>query len=167
MVTKAKPAEYAEVAPAVPLPGAGKQTYTYRIPAAAKKNISLFSEVGIPLGKRSVKGFVVDLHSKAVRFPTKMLTAPNSVQLTAYQVAFAQWIARSMHGGLGYTLRMFLPPRRQKRVLATPPSSVSAATTPLTLAVINRRRDMRWKELNQLVKGVVNSGAQVLVVVAE
>ncbi len=167
MATKPVNAQYAEVAPAVPLPGTGKQTYTYRIPAGISASVSLFSEVKIPLGKRAVKGFVVDVHNRSVRFPTKTLTAPNNAHLTAYQVTFAKWIARTMHGGLGYTLRMFLPPGRLASKAVAVLTNKPTATTALALAVIDRQRERRWNKINRLLAQAVRPGTQILVLVPE
>lgn len=67
------------------------------------------SIVRIPFGKRRVVGIILDLYSRVPTFPVKLLT-PTNVTLTPHQIKFARWIAETMHGGLGYTLRLFLPP---------------------------------------------------------
>lgn len=50
--------EFAEVALPLPL----RQTFTYSLPAALRTEISLGSRVLVPFGKRSLTGYVVDLH---------------------------------------------------------------------------------------------------------
>lgn len=159
---------YAEVAPAVPMPGSGKQTYTYSVPVLLRQSLGLFSQVAISLGKRTVKGFVVELHNRKLPFATKALRASQGVQLTAYQVDFARWMAATMHGGLGYTLRLFVPPRRLPVASgAILPRGQATSTTPLELGLISAKVTKRRQELTKLLRLVVKRNQQVLVLVPE
>lgn len=97
----------AQVAPAVPLPAQGRQVFSYRVPRGVK--ITHGQAVSVPFGKRRVLGIVVDITAKSSLLNLKAL-APLPFALTSHQIQFAQWIATTMRGGLGYTLRLFLPP---------------------------------------------------------
>lgn len=102
----------AEVAPAVPLTG-GRATYPYRLP----KKLTIFplSAVTIPFGPRHVHGIVLKLHRRTPRHALKSITAVMATRLTQKQLQFGEWITRTMHGSLGFTLRLFLPPASSKR----------------------------------------------------
>ncbi len=173
----AKKKIYAEVAPAVPLPTTGPQTYTYEVPSDKNITAELFTQVRIPLGRRFVSGVVVKLHNKKSKFQTKELALHSQWQLTAHQIAFARWIALTMQGGLGYTLRLFFPSvrlsrthfkdRRSSNRLHNLTLSPRASVTPLHLAVIHGDKAERGIELMQLVQKVVKRQKQVLILIPE
>jgi len=168
MATKSTKPQYAEVAPAVPLPATGKQTYTYRVPARMAATVSLYQQVRIPLGKRSVAGFITELHSRSVRFPTKDIASLSAVTLTAYQAAFANWLVRTMHGSLGYTLRLFTPAKALSSQAATHDAKAPTKTvTPLQFAVVHRSVRLRVAALKPLLRASIGRQQQVLIVVPE
>lgn len=150
------------------MPGSGKQTYAYSVPVSLRQSLGLFSQVAISLGKRTVKGFVVELHSRKIPFATKALRASQGAQLTAYQMDFARWMAATMHGGLGYTLRLFIPPRRLSVASgAILPQAQATSATPLELALIAAKRTKRRQELAKLLRLVVKRNQQAVVLVPE
>lgn len=102
--------DYAEVAPALPLSPTGPQSYTYRLPAKTLAIPANHAIVTIPFGHRRTTGIITRLHNKRPPFPAKTVAVVSSVTLTSEQVLFARWLAKTMHGGLGYTLRLFKPP---------------------------------------------------------
>lgn len=160
----------------VPLPVSGPQTYTYEIPGDSPP---LFTRVTIPFGRRNVQGVVTGFHERRVSFPTKPLLPSSPWQLTAYQLKFATWIARTMQGGLGFTLRLFFPataaPRAQadtivpKRRSARVSRQVQQQLEQLThpQALIDADRERRWTKIAELTRAVVARGEQVLILVPE
>lgn len=112
MIAKSSPPTLAEVAPAVPMSG-GRVTYTYRLPK--KLAVSPLSAVTIPFGPRRVKGIVLELHRRMPHHALKSITAATAICLTQKQLQFGEWITRTMHGSLGFTLRLFLPSASSKR----------------------------------------------------
>lgn len=113
---------FAEVAPAVPLPP-GRTTYTYRLPK--KSNTPTLSAVTIPFGPRRVPGIVLEVHSRRPRYSLKYVSLTSNIRLITSQISFARSLARTMHAGLGFTLRLFLPP-----LSAKPRGRVSGFTGP-------------------------------------
>lgn len=91
----------------MPLPPLGRQVFSYRVPAGEK--VKLGQAADIPFGKRHVRGVVLRVKNRSSFQNLKYLT-PIPSCLTPHQIKFAQWIAQTVHGGLGYTLRLFLPP---------------------------------------------------------
>lgn len=104
---------YVDVAPAVPLPARGRSLYTYRLPkdGGERGEDILFRAVEIPFGGRRVRGVIMAVHATPPAFPTQPIRRLSQVRLTPQQVGLARWIASTMQGGLGFTLRLFLPPR--------------------------------------------------------
>lgn len=97
---------YVQVAPCIPLKFGGHESYTYYI--GGSEEVTEGTVVRIPFGKRNVTGVVVKTDVGKPRYPTKQITKTTGVILTAEQLQFAHWIAASAHGGLGYTLRLFV-----------------------------------------------------------
>lgn len=98
---------YIDVAPAIPLSTVDRQTFTYTAPAY----LTARQLVKIPFGPRQVAGIVMAVHNRKPPYPTKeSVAATPEVILTASQLECARWIADTMHGGLGYTARLFFPP---------------------------------------------------------
>lgn len=161
------------MAPAVPLPAPGRQSFTYHVPAGAE-SIGLGSVVRIPFGKRRVTGIITRLHQKAPSFPTKLLQPAANLTLTRQQISFAKWISATLKGGLGYTLRLFLPPR-----LAKPPAPLSAqwrgrasakqSVPPASrFALVDSRSVERQATVRRLITNTLREkNAQVLVLVPE
>ena len=131
---KAHRHKYAEVAPAVPLPAHGKQTYTYAIPAHSAATTELYSRVKISLGKRQLTGTVLELHSRSLPYRVKNLEAIPSSSLVPSQIELARWISQTMLGGLGYTLRLFYPPAIKK-----------IPESPSLPVVVEKSVPARWK----------------------
>lgn len=119
MTAKRSSPTFAEVAPAVPLAGS-RTTYTYQVPQTG--TVAARSAVTIPFGPRRVTGIVVEIHRRRPRYALKSIVATTSTQLTENQFQFAHHLARVMRGGLGFTLRLFLPPSRR----STPPPAQGA-----------------------------------------
>jgi len=103
---------YADVAPFIPLSATKSQVFTYHLPLQENsgKLIGLYQVVKIPWRGRQIKGVILKLHSVKTPFKTKALIPLKLPPLTPEQVKFAHWIADTMRGGLGYTLRLFSPP---------------------------------------------------------
>lgn len=98
--------KYVDVAPAIPLQRAKHQVFTYHV----REDISLHQLVQVPFGRRTIKGVVIDAHSRKPHYRTKEVQKILPARISPGQVAFAQWIASTMQGGLGYTLRLCMPP---------------------------------------------------------
>lgn len=168
---------YAEVAPAVALPATGSHTYTYRVPRGERA--VLYRQVEVPFGKRRVAGVIMGVTRTAPAYPTKELVV-KSAELTESQVALARWIARTMHGGLGYTLRLFLPPAG-----ASSPTRSTVPPVPARLVVRKIARQLlvdvhysevalvqqdvtaRTRQVGTLVAAVVAEQQQALILVPE
>ena len=99
--------QYIEVAPAVPLPATSSQTFTYQAPA----DIAEGQIVEVPFGPRPMKAVVVAIKQVKPAYKTKAIIGRGGKQaLSPAQFQFAAWIADTMHGSLGYTMRLFFPP---------------------------------------------------------
>jgi primosomal protein N' len=107
-----KASSLVEVAPFVPLPAAGSQTYTYRLSAGAQR--PLYSRVTVPFGRQQTEGIIMQYQPKTPPFAVKTAIAFPPLNLTPSQVALGRWLAQTMHGGLGFTLRLFFPPASRK-----------------------------------------------------
>lgn len=150
---KTSKGRFAEVAPAVPVPSSGRQVFTYQVPN--RENVSVGSSVRIPFGKRQLTGIVTRISSSVPPFPTKPLTALPAPALTEKQLAFGRWLAETMKGGWGYTLRLFLPPQSIKSV--TPLSKKWPVS-----------KSKKQKPLQQMISTALKEkGAQILVLVPE
>ncbi len=99
---------YVDVAPAIPLPTGKVQAFTYQLDDA--KRADRFSLVTVPVGRRKIPGVILEIHQRSPLYPTKPVARLFAARLTREQVLMARWIARTMQGGLGYTLRLFTPP---------------------------------------------------------
>lgn len=104
--------EWVDVAPAVPLSADSRQAYTYSLVDKDFASIPLYSLVEIPFGRQRVTGTILALKRETVSYPIKAIVRTFPVALTEKQVAFASWIAQTLQGGLGFTLRLFYPPLR-------------------------------------------------------
>lgn len=160
-----------EVAPCIPLPRLSPQSYTYALPADADE-AELFSAVTIPFGPRTVPGVIVSRVTKPVKYKTKTVVRAYSWQLTAHQVALADWIHRTMQGGLGYTLRLFFPTLTQPltRDAVTKIPRVSTARRvlpPVRRIVVEKDLNTRVKALQKLARAQQKKHAQLLVLVPE
>lgn len=169
--------QYVEVAPSIPLPSTSPQTYTYS--AHEQPDIALRTRVIVPFGPRSVVGVVMARHRRAVPYRTKSVTSSLPFQLTPQQVAFATWLSTTMHGSLGYTLRLFFPPARRapRATTVAPAPSTLRATAKDTVvlrqvaahscAYIEADRRRRTKKIVSLARAVAAAQRQLLVLVPE
>ncbi|HLC48899.1 MAG TPA: hypothetical protein VJI96_00750 [Candidatus Andersenbacteria bacterium] len=98
---------YVLVAPCIPLPKGGHTAYTYH--SGKNIQISVGSIVRISFGKRKILGVVLQANIKRPRYPTKPIASVLDVSLTPLQMQYANVIARLCHGGIGFTLRLFIP----------------------------------------------------------
>lgn len=99
---------YVLVAPCVPMMGSGRQAYTYHAEMIDDRLVD-GRVVRMPFGKRKILGVVLQIGIKRPRYPTKPITTVLDTTLTSQQMQFAKLLAKSMHGGLGFTLRLFIP----------------------------------------------------------
>lgn len=97
---------YVLVAPCIPLPKGGHEAYTYHV---EDTQVQEGSVVRISFGKRKILGVVLQPSVRRPRYPTKPITTVLDIVLTPHQMQYAKWIARIAHGGLGFTLRLFIP----------------------------------------------------------
>ncbi len=167
--------KYAEVAPAIPLSPRASQSYTYKLPDD-QSSIDQFSQVTVPFGKRFIPGVVIELHNRRTFPRLKTLKPTINSNLTPRQVKLAAWIARLMHGGLGYTLRLFQAPGpAPQNLLSTSPSinrtrahphAVSLIESPRqTLTYIESDQSLRYRVLADYLKR--DAGKQVLIIIPE
>ena len=98
---------YAEIAPNIPLSSTARQVFTY---TTKEKSVDIYSIVEIPFGRQKVQGTVIRTHNRRPPYQTKGITSASSTTLTDRQVEYAQWLSENLHGGLGFTLRLFMPP---------------------------------------------------------
>ena len=171
--------KYAEIAPAIPLTAKSPQTYTYQLPEDKRLIIQLFNRVKIPFGKRTIMGTIINLHNSKPRYAVKKLVAGSPAALTAKQVTFAGWLADTMQGGLGYTLRLFQPPGQQinkiPRQQQNPasqtnnqlPKQILATLTQKNAALINQNTKQRSAAIKQLTARLADKNKQTLIIVPE
>lgn len=166
-----KTPRFAEVAPAVPLPATGPQTYTYQLPPECQASIRKYSSVTIPFGHRTVSGVVMKLHQTPISTHLKALSAVSPVILTKQQVAFARWLARVSHGGLGYTLRLFQSPVKKLTKQSPPPPSaprnIPTLKSDYPAALIDGRTARRCRRLKNIIEQHIKEGQQVLILAPE
>ncbi len=99
---------YVLVAPCIPLMGHGHEAYTYHTEPVYSRMVA-GSVVRISFGKRKILGVVLQVGVKRPRYPTKPIATVLDTILTKQQMEFATQLARFAHGGLGFTLRLFVP----------------------------------------------------------
>lgn len=87
--------------------GHGHEAYTYHVEMA--DTIVVGSVVRVSFGKRKILGVVLQVDVRRPQYPTKPVTTILDSFLTSEQMQFAKEIAHVAHGGLGFTLRLFLP----------------------------------------------------------
>jgi len=98
---------YVLVAPCIPLFNSGHEAYTYHVPENVQ--IEENTVVRISFGKRKILGVVLQIGIRRPQYPTKVVTSILDTVLTSHQMQFAKEIAGLAHGGLGFTLRLFVP----------------------------------------------------------
>ncbi|MFH1354294.1 MAG: hypothetical protein ABIH36_03310 [bacterium] len=164
-----KVARFAEVAPAIPLPPTGPQTYTYKLSAKQQSKINPYARVTVPFGHRTVSGVVIRLHSRPALYRTKSIIAVFPAALTSRQVQFARWMAQVSHGGLGYTLRLFQPPGASLVCGGSPGDSPgpSAPSLKPPVALIDGNFNHRCRKLRTIIRQYISQGHQVLILAPE
>lgn len=98
--------QYIQVAPCISLKFGGHESYTYHVDGT--EQIVEGAIVRIPFGKRNVTGVIIKIGTHKPHYSTKQISKITDVVLTAQQLEFAHWISEHAHGGLGYTLRLFV-----------------------------------------------------------
>ncbi len=161
MTAKEKPT-YVEVAPFVPLSVNKSQTFTYQI---EKEPAIPGSFVKIPIGRRAVFGVVMEMHHKKPPYFTKKITQLTPITFSEYQLGLARWIATTMQGGLGFTLRLFAPSGSQKKDIAT--SNITKQRTTGLHAAFVDTFEKRWKKIPTYIKAYAKQRQQVLILVPE
>ena len=171
--------KYAEIAPAIPLASKGSQTYTYQLPEDQRLSLQLFSCVKIPFGRRTIMGTIIKLHNNKPKYAVKELKTKSSVvALTKEQITFAEWIAITMQGGLGYTLRLFQP--SGQRINKTSKSQLKKTNSQSSLdqlskqiithknvALINQDIKRRLARIKRLAIHLAAKKQQTLIIVPE
>lgn len=104
---------YVLVAPCIPLMGHGHEAYTYHSETLDGRHVDdrlvVGSVVRVSFGKRKILGVVLQVDVRHPQYPTKPVTAILDSVITGEQMRFAKEIAVLAHGGLGFTLRLFVP----------------------------------------------------------
>ncbi len=161
----------AEIAPAVPFVSVkSSSVYTYTVPARAASAIAIGSTVTVPLGRQRVSGTVLRLHTEPVSFPTKPLVLHKTPPLTSGQITFARWVSTTMHGSLGYTLRLFFPPAglpAEASAKAGAPSHLPATTPTLHSLLVEKSDATRYRQLADWLEPAAQTKTQALIIVPE
>ncbi|MBI3251614.1 MAG: hypothetical protein HYZ62_01750 [Candidatus Andersenbacteria bacterium] len=170
--------QYIEVAPAVPLPGISSQTFTYEAPI----DVIAGQIVQVPFGPRPVHAVVVAAKQPKPGYKTKAIMASEGTQvLSPTQLQFAAWIAATMHGSLGYTMRLFFPPAGTRTVptMTRPSAQLKKTKIPKDILrimsqlegkpgiYIEGNQANRHATLARLASSYAQTGQQVLLLVPE
>ncbi len=99
---------YILIAPCIPLPKGGHEAYTYHT-EELNDTLSEGRVVRVSFGKRKILGVVLQGDIKRPRYPTKPIDSVLDISLTSSQMEYARHISRIARGGLGFTLRLFIP----------------------------------------------------------
>ena len=157
---------FVDVAPAIPLPIGKSQTFTYELKSDQESD--QYSLVDIPVGRRRVLGVVMNTHTKVPPYRTKSVLRIYPVKLSQTQIDFALWIAHSMQGSLGFTLRLFFPPSgRTKETPEAKKKKAKGKKSVTTEALVEAKDATRWKAIQDRAKKAVKKGHQVLIIVPE
>lgn len=164
-----EPDKYAEVAPLSPLSGSARQAYTYLVPAET----ALFERVKIPFGRRFITGIVMSWSKRPI-YAVKQAQVLDAARLTPTQVALGSWIAHTMNGGLGFSLKLFFPSEiKKKKNIARPAAPKNLplpaffkkmSARPAVLLADSRQRYMREA---RLIQKALKQKRQALVIVPE
>ena len=104
---------YVLVAPCIPLMGHGHEAYTYHCETLEDRQVGgrllVGSVVRVSFGKRKILGVVLQIGVKRPRYPTKPIAVILDTTLTNQQMQFATLLAQAARGGLGFTLKLFIP----------------------------------------------------------
>ncbi|MEK7557237.1 MAG: hypothetical protein AAB538_04645, partial [Patescibacteria group bacterium] len=166
--------QYVAVSPAVPVPAGKRQEFTYRL--AGNTAAQVGSAALIPFGRRRVLGIITGFLKTTAAMELKVAYPLSGLSLTPKQMKFADWMAKTMHGSFGYTLRLFLPPRvarppapavfpaqKPKRARTT---DISVLAHPVIVA-LDGNAPRRRTQLKELIQKVASQPGQVLVLVPE
>ncbi len=163
---------YVQVAPCVPLGARGHEAYTYYVSHEA--DVRSGQVVRIPFGKRTITGVVVKTGIAKPLYPTKEILKVLPLVLSSLQLQFGAWLADSAHGGVGFTLRLFLPPSLTNLVSSHHLTPACLAGRPsLSLPRRGERKPVviieydTKKRTKMLLKIVQDSSSQALILVPE
>lgn len=184
--TKEDNLRYVMVAPAVPLNYNQSQYYTYhvRLPLAVPLEAGML--VRIEFRRRSLVGVILAVAKQAPTYPTKPASVVTGWALTSQQVQLGQWLAQLMQAGVGYTLRLFLPPASLQQekggvepkknpfpsspqsdiVLPTEAKRLVKYLAHQSMALVDHSPTRRWR-LIALVTRFLSQQGQVLILVPE
>lgn len=109
METKDK--NIAEVIPAVKLPRALTQSFSYQVPEEMKETLAIGGAVMIPFGRREILGIVKNFSAAApADFQMKEIKSlVPELNLTAKQLALAEYVSGYYAANLSLTIRLMLP----------------------------------------------------------
>lgn len=170
---------YVHVAPCLPIPAHQSQVYTYYVDASLVPKDIRGVPVTISFRTVSVAGIIVGTAPEPKGYIAKRATIISGYRLSSAQLQFAQWIATTLQGGLGYTLRLMLPGvlpsktsrhLRVKKIETRPSAGVRKIIRELKkkpIALMGANKSKRQQLLKQLSEHYVAQGQQVLIVVAE
>ncbi|HEV8538207.1 MAG TPA: primosomal protein N', partial [Bacteroidota bacterium] len=152
---------YAELA----IPLAVDKLFTYTVPAQLRSTIRPGLRAVVPFGKRSVVGFIVELHTvkpniSQIRPITDVIDA--EPPLTDELLSLARWIAEYYFAPLGEVLKAAViqgatPPSKRMVRLASPPdqhSSGGYARSSKHLDILNALNGVRRMSIQQLQKRI-------------
>lgn len=168
---------YVEVAPFLPLKRKGRQAYTYALTQKQKDKVGVGSVVTVSVGRRYVRGVVVSTHSKKVPYKTKNITKVHGIDLSEKQFDLGNWIAMVMQGGLGFTMRLFMPPgvKAAKEIGSgavfdagsKSSEKIAASVSKGFFSVVEKDSEKRREIVSAAVNRFVRKGSQALIVVPE
>ncbi len=132
--------ETAEIIPAIKIPYAQSQIYTYSIPLSIERTIEIGQLVEIPFRQRKIKGVIKKINSsdkeKTAQNPNinlkNILGLDNSgIILSKTQIELAEFIAEYYHAPLSLIVKIILPPitknAPRKKIEFSFPKEVSAS----------------------------------------
>lgn len=152
--------KFFEVAPAIPLQT--RQTFTYR----SQQTIQPWSIVTVPFGPRSVQAVVIKTNQVKPPYPTKDISSViTEGAITPQQSEFASWLSHTMHGGLGFTLRLFFPPK--KIIIKSTSKKQTRHTQEKPYIVLEGDTKKRYQALRELSRQMQKKKKQILILVPE
>jgi primosomal protein N' (replication factor Y) len=131
-------AVFAEIAINAPL-RAGDRTFTFSVPVALERHVTIGIPVRVPFGKQTTSGYVVGLSPTAEREVKSVASLDERLPvLPSDLVTLASWMADHYVCSVGEAIDAMLPPRSRsasKRSLGSP-------SPPLSESLSSKRREM-------------------------
>ncbi len=97
------------------------KTFQYLIPENLQEDLCVGMQVMIPFGRRTIKGYVVELTEKAEYDPAKMKPilsiVPNSITVETQLISLAAWMRRNYGSTMNQALRTVLPVKQKKKAV--------------------------------------------------